>query len=148
MTLEIIAYEKDVVLWSQQQAAHLRAGQWSQLDIEHLADEIEDVGRSEKRELASRTAVLIAHLLKWHLQPARRGAIWEATIKLQRKLVDKELKSTPSLKATLKDEDWQSDTWLSSVQLAAKETGLDMHLIPQEPLWSFENLLNPEFWPN
>lgn len=63
------AYEKDVVLWAQEQAALLRSGQFSKLDVEHVEDEIEDVGRSEKRELASRMAVLHAHLLKWQAQP-------------------------------------------------------------------------------
>ena len=58
-------YEKDVVAWAMEQAALLRAGQLSALDIEHIAEEIEDVGKSEKRELASRMAVLLSHLLKW-----------------------------------------------------------------------------------
>ena len=62
-------YDKDVLLWSQEQARLLRAGRFDELDIEHLADEIEDVGKSEKRELANRMAVLLAHLLKWHVQP-------------------------------------------------------------------------------
>ena len=60
-------YERDVILWSQEQARLLRAGRFSELDIEHLADEIDDVGKSEKRELASRMAVLLAHLLKWRV---------------------------------------------------------------------------------
>ena len=79
------AYDKDVILWSQEQARLLRAGRFSELDIEHLADEIEDVGKSEKRELASRMAVLLAHLLKWRVQPKNRGASWRATINDQRK---------------------------------------------------------------
>jgi hypothetical protein len=58
-------YEKDVVAWASEQAALLRAGQFSAIDVEHIAQEIEDVGKSEKRELASRMAVLLAHLLKW-----------------------------------------------------------------------------------
>jgi len=44
-----ISYEKDVVAWASEQAALLRAGKFSELDIEHIADEVEDVGRSEKR---------------------------------------------------------------------------------------------------
>ena len=67
-------YEKDVVAWAMEQAALLRAGNLSALDIEHIAEEIEDVGKSEKRELASRMAVLLSHLLKWQHQPGRRGS--------------------------------------------------------------------------
>ena len=80
-------YDGDVILWSREQAAALRAGDVSRVDIEHVADEVEDVGKSEERELESRTAVLLlAHLLKWHVQPERRGSSWEVTIAAQRKL--------------------------------------------------------------
>ena len=67
-------YDKDVLVWSQEQARLLRAGRFDELDIEHVADEIEDVGKSEKRELANRMAVLLAHLLKW-AERARIGRI-------------------------------------------------------------------------
>ncbi len=49
--------------------------------IANIAEEIEDVGKSEQRELASRMAVLIAHLLKWKYQPSHRGTSRERTIK-------------------------------------------------------------------
>lgn len=71
------AYEKDVVAWATEQAALLRAGNFSDLDVEHIAEEIEDVGKSEQRKLASRMAVLLAHFLKWAYQPDRRGARWQ-----------------------------------------------------------------------
>jgi hypothetical protein len=64
-----VAYEMDVILWSQEQARLLRDGRFAELDLEHLADEIEDVGKSEKRELANRMALPLAHLLKM-AQPA------------------------------------------------------------------------------
>src|SRR5271167_769123 len=73
------SYDKDVILWSEEQARLLRAGRFTELDVEHLADEIEDVGKSEKRELASRMAVLLAHLLEWRSQPEIRGKGWRAT---------------------------------------------------------------------
>jgi hypothetical protein len=69
-----IGYDQDVVAWAAEQARLIRAGQFDQLDLEYIADEIEDVGKSEKRELASRLAVLLARLLKWQHQPARRCA--------------------------------------------------------------------------
>ena len=80
-------YDSDVLVWSQEQARLLRAGRFAELDIEHLADEIEDLGRSEKRELSSRMAVLMAHLLKWAAQPERRGRNWDVTIREQRKRI-------------------------------------------------------------
>ncbi len=65
-------YEKDVVRWAQEQARLLREGDFAHFDIEHVADEIEDVGKAEQRELASRTAVLLGRLLKWRFQPQLR----------------------------------------------------------------------------
>jgi hypothetical protein len=58
-------YAEDFYLWTQQQAALLRAGQWQQLDYDNLAEEIESVGRSEKRELGNGLEVLLTYLLKW-----------------------------------------------------------------------------------
>jgi hypothetical protein len=68
------SYEADVVMWANEQARLIRAGRFELLDLAHVAEEIEDVGKSEQRELASRMAVLLAHLLKWQYQPGRRGA--------------------------------------------------------------------------
>lgn len=78
-------YEQDVVAWAREQAALLRAGKFSAIDVEHIAEEIEDVGKSEQRELSSRMSVLLAHLLKWQYQPGRRGSSWQRTIREQRR---------------------------------------------------------------
>ncbi|RBP09268.1 uncharacterized protein DUF29 [Roseiarcus fermentans] len=140
-------YDKDVLLWSQEQAKLLRAGRFAELDVDHLADEIEDVGKSEKRELASRMAVLLAHLLKWSRQPERRGASWRATINDQRKRIALALKATPSLKAAMRDPDWQTDAWLDARSQARKETGLPESDLPDSSPWSMEQAADPDFWP-
>jgi hypothetical protein len=116
-----VAYEMDVILWSQEQARLLRAGRFAELDLEHLADEIEDVGKSEKRELV---AVLLAHLLKWRSQPENRTNSWRATINDQRKRIALAIKETPSLKAVMRNRDWLEDMWLDARARARKETGL------------------------
>lgn len=77
-------YEEDIIAWANEQARLLRAGQFDQLDIEHVAEEIEAVGKSEQRDLASRMAIVLAHLLKWQFQPGRRGASWQRTIRARR----------------------------------------------------------------
>ena len=99
-------YETDVVAWATEQAALLRSGQFSAIDIENIAEEILDVGKSEQRELESRMAVLLAHLLKWQFQPERRSSSWEETIRVQRNRIERRLRKTPSLKASLSDPDW------------------------------------------
>ena len=139
------SYEKDVIAWADEQAALLRAGKLSQLDIEHLAEEIEDVGKSEKRELASRMAVLIAHLLKWQFQPERRGSSWERTIREQRKSIVRRVEKTPSLKNCLTDEEWIKDAWSDAVVIATSETNLD--LFPDDCIWDSELILTPDFYP-
>ncbi len=89
-------YEKDVVRWAQEQARLPREGDCAQLDIEHIADEIEDVGKAEQREFASRTAVRLAHLLRWHYQPQLRIKSWRAQSTFSAKASRDVLKPRPA----------------------------------------------------
>jgi len=141
------SYDEDVILWSEQQARLLRAGRFAELDIEHLADEIEDVGKTEKRELASRMAVLLAHLLKWTRQPEKRSNSWRSTINDQRKRIALAIKATPSLKAVMRDRDWREDMWLDARAQARKETGLAEDDLPESCPWTMEQAADPDFWP-
>jgi hypothetical protein len=140
-----IAYEQDIVAWANEQASFIRAGRFDLLDLENIAEEIEDVGKSEKRELASRMTVLIIHLLKWQFQAARRGTSWQRTIKEQRKAIASEILDTPSLKTTLRDANWQQRVWSDSVAKAIEETGLDT--FPDLNPWTFEEILSVDFFP-
>jgi len=93
-----MSYEQDVVVWAEQQARLLHEGRFEQLDIEHIAEEIEDVGKSEQRGLANGMAVLLSHLIKWQRQAERRGASWEVSLRNQRRGISRRLEETPSLK--------------------------------------------------
>ena len=118
-------YEKDIIVGATEQAALLRAGKLSGLDIEHIAEEIEDVGKSEKRELSSCMAALLSHLLKWEYQADRRSNSWTSTTGDQRKRIALALKATPSLHASLADADWLEEAWLDSRSRARTEASLD-----------------------
>lgn len=142
------AYHKDIIAWANEQAALIRAGRFELLDIEHIAEEIEDVGKSEQRELATRMAVLMAHLLKWQYQPTHRSKSWERTIQDQRKMVLKRLKQTPSLKISLVDVEWIDDAWTDATLQAAKETGIELIKFPQACPWTMEQVLDDEFLPS
>ncbi len=142
-----IAYEKDIVAWANEQASFIRAGRFELLDLEHLAEEIEDVGKSEQRELENRMAVLLAHLLKWQYQPARRGASWEKTIKVQRTQVNRRIQKTPSFKNTLQDTEWWEDTWGDAITQASKETGIELTVFPESCPWTSEQILDQDFFP-
>ena len=144
----LASYKGDILLWSQQQAQALRNRRYEDLDIEHLADEIEDVGKSEKRELASRMAALLAQLLKWRFQSNLRSNSWRATIRLQRRRIALALKATPSLMTGMRDEDWREIVWLDAVALAAKETGRPEDDFPDSNPWSFERARDPDYWPD
>ncbi|QFY90616.1 DUF29 domain-containing protein [Magnetovirga frankeli] len=138
------SYESDVVAWANEQARLIRAGRFDQLDIEHIAEEIEDVGKSEQWELASRMAVLLAHLLKWEYQPARRGASWEITIRSHRKEVAYILYESPSLKGKLVEPRWLEMVWAKAINQANAETGLTN--FPDECPWSINDEVLKEAW--
>ena len=141
-------YETDVVAWANEQAKLIRAGRFDLLDLEHIAEEIEDVGKSEQRELASRMAVLLAHLLKWQYQPDRRGASWRATIRTQRNLIGKRLDRTPSLRPMLSDSDWIEDMWADARQSASQESGIGFSVFPEICPWTMSETLSPNFFPD
>jgi hypothetical protein len=143
----VTPYDKDVILWSQEQARLLRAGRFAELDVEHLADEIEDVGKSEKRELARRMAVLLAHLLKWTHQPQMRTNSWRSTVRDQRRRVALAIKETPSLKAVMRDPVWREDTWLDGRAQAQKETGLAAEDLLEVCPWTMDQAAEESFWP-
>jgi len=141
-------YETDVIAWAQEQVRLLRAGRFDALDIEHIADEIEDVGKSEQRELESRMAVLLAHLLKWQHQPGRRGSSWQRTIEEQRKAIARRITKTPSLKSDLQDAEWWEGVWGDALIKAADETGIDISQLLGRCPWLEEQILSAEFYPD
>ncbi|MEY2977483.1 MAG: DUF29 domain-containing protein [Prochlorotrichaceae cyanobacterium] len=138
-------YETDVAAWAVEQAELLRQQRFDVLDWEHIAEELEDVGKSEQRELASRFAVLIAHLLKWQFQSDRRSKSWERTIKEQRKALAFHLKKVPSLKPKLRDSDWLEAIWSDAVTIAIRETALAD--FPENCPWTIEEILDQGWFP-
>lgn len=139
-------YENDIVAWAKEQANLLRSGKLSAIDIEHIAEEIEDVGKSEQRELASRTAVLLSHLLKWQYQPERQSISWKRTIKEQRKAIVRRLKNTPSLKVSISDPEWLEDAWGDAISITINETGIGS--FPESCPWTIENILSEDWLPS
>jgi Domain of unknown function DUF29 len=139
------AYETDIIAWSKEQANLLRSGKLSAIDIEHIAEEIEDVGKSEQRELANRMAVLLSHLLKWQYQPERQSGSWQRTIKEQRKAIARRIKNTPSLKTSLNDPEWFEDAWGDAVSMTIIETGISS--FPEICPWTVENIMSDTWLP-
>jgi hypothetical protein len=94
-------YEEDFYAWTVEQSRLLRSGELSAIDAANIAEEIESMGRSDRRELKSRLIVLLMHLLKWSHQPAARSRSWSATIDEQRLQIDGLLAESPSLRPML-----------------------------------------------
>ncbi len=145
--MNTIDYNYDVIAWSNQQAAFLRAGRFELLDLEYLAGEIEDVGRSEQREFENRMSILLAHLIKWQYQPSHRGKSWERTIKDQRIMISKRLIKTPSLKPELQNPDFWLEAWADAARMAENETGI-LNLFPESCPWNFTQIIDSDFWPD
>src|SRR5436309_3119053 len=96
-------YASDFYVWTQEQTRLLRERRWPDLDLENLAEEVESIGRSDKRQLESRIRILIAHLLKWKFQPGGRGNSWVATIFEQRSALAGLIEDSPSLREFQRD---------------------------------------------
>jgi len=138
-------YETDFYGWAQNQADVLRAGNFASLDLDNLIEEIEDMGKSRQRELESRLEVLLMHLLKWRFQPKRKGNSWQFTIREQRRRISKLMKKNPSLSGCVQET--ITDAYESAVQLAAEETAIDAANFPAACPWTFEQVMDADFWP-
>jgi hypothetical protein len=138
-------YERDFYAWATEQAALLRAGKLSAADIQNIAEEIDSMGRTEKRELVNRLAVLLMHLLKWQFQPSGRCTSWRLTIKEQRRELSDHLDDNPSLKAKLAEA--ITSAYTRAQLAAARETGLAETTFPATCPWSYEQIGGDEFWP-
>jgi hypothetical protein len=132
-------YEQDFYQWTIEQANLLRAGALSQLDIKNLIEEVESMGKSQKKELFSRIAVLLLHLLKWDYQADQRSGGWKSTILTQRRELKFLLADNPSLKRLIPDAVFSvyQDARLS----AAAETGLPESAFPETCPYVIEQIM-------
>lgn len=138
-------YDTDFYAWTQQQATLLRDEGFAELDIHNLIEEIEAMGRSEKRELASRLQVLLMHLLKWQFQAELRCRSWQNTIRTQRSDLARLLADNPSLRTTVPDVIAQ--VYPDAVLDAIEETGLVAPRFPSVCPYAAAEVLDRTFLP-
>ncbi|MBK8755173.1 MAG: DUF29 domain-containing protein [Candidatus Competibacteraceae bacterium] len=144
MTTEI-NYETDFYQWTQQQAALLRQGQFSQIDAENLAEEIESMGKSDRRAIWSHLTNVLLHLLKWHYQPERRGSSWTESIDNGREQLDWLVKDSPSLRPKLPL--FVEDVYPRARRKAANETGLPLSTFPEQCPFTPDQITD-DYWPD
>lgn len=138
-------HDSDFYAWSLEQAALLRAGQVDKADLSAIAEEIESMGKTEKRELTSRITVLLLHLLKWQYQQAGRGNSWRLSIANARDEIADLLDDNPSLKTVL--DEVTASAYRYARRKSAIETDMGEEVFPAECPWSFAQAVDSGFWP-
>ena len=148
-------YEQDFQLWIEHHITLLKQGRFNEIDTEHLIEELADMGKSNLHEVESRLIVLIAHLLKWHIQlPMMKtqlryqdydGKSWRTTIIEQRTRIAYSLENMPSLKSKMSAA--VTKIYPKAVAFAVKETQLPQKYFPAECPYTIEQLLDDDFYP-
>jgi Domain of unknown function DUF29 len=145
MTSRRSLHDNDFYAWSLEQAALLRAGRVGEADLATIAEEIESMGKTEKRELVSRLTVLLLHLLKWERQPAGRSNSWRLSIANARDEIADLLDDNPSLKAII------DDVMASAYRYARRKAAIEMDMaedtFPAQCPWNFARAMEEGFWP-
>ncbi len=149
-----IEYDRDFNAWIQQQIILLKQGRVNEIDVEHLIIELEDMGKSNLRELESRLVILMAHLLKWQFQLKQlselwekfKGSSWQQSIIEQRYKINRLLKENPSLKSHIQDA--MVNAYPDAIELATRETQLPSSTFPNKCPYTIEQLLNDDFYPD
>jgi hypothetical protein len=139
------SYDHDFFAWATENARLLREGRLSEIDVDHIAEELESMGRSERRQLTGRLSRLIAHLLKWQFQPILRSKSWKCSIKNQRIAISDLLADSPSLGGEL--ESIVERAYATGVNIAIQQTGLDEGDSPPLCPYSTHRLLDDNFRP-
>jgi hypothetical protein len=138
-------YEKDFYQWLEYTAELVREGRFGEIDRDILLDELESMGKRDKRELANRRIILMAHLLKWQHQPDRRSSGWIGSIAEQRLQLGGQLEDSPSLRGILPDA--AEKAYPKAVALAARETGVPPDRFPTDCPFTLLQLLDETFFP-
>ena len=142
----MISYDKDFYSWTQEQAELLKHGRFSELDIDNLIEEVESMGKSEKRELESRLTILLLHLLKWKYQEVRRSRSWQLSIDEQRIQFEETLNENPGLKPEL--DEIVKKAYRLAVIKAARETKISKAVFPECCPWNLAQFIEDGFYPD
>ncbi len=142
-------YEQDYYAWAREQSSALHERRFDALDMDHLAEEVEGLAKSERRELRNRLMRVLVHLLKCRFQPARRSRSWETTLISQRVQIAALLDDSPSLRGELPE--GVERAYSIALRLAGREMGMTREqwerLFPARCPWSPKQILDEDFYP-
>jgi hypothetical protein len=143
-------YHQDFQLWLEETVANIKDKEFDRVEWQYVIEEIEALGKSEKRELRNRMIVLMEHLLKllyWKdaLEQNRRG--WISTIKEQRRQLLFLIKDSPSLKLFMKE--IFDECYADAVDDVMDKTNLPREIFKDtRPIFQLDDILQPEFFSN
>ncbi|MEC4991576.1 MAG: DUF29 domain-containing protein [Oscillatoria sp. PMC 1068.18] len=138
-------YELDYLKWIETTVGKLRDRDYTSIDWENLIEEIEDMGKRERRSLESNLIILLLHLLKWQYQPEMRSNSWKGSIVEHRRRIRKAIQESPSLKAYL--EEVLNECYFDAIEQAIAETGLSAKTFPELCSYSSSEVLDANFLP-
>lgn len=138
-------YDHDYYAWAVKNAQLMRQGKISEIDSEHIAEELESMGNCNRRELLSRLAVLFTHLLKWQFQPVRRDNSWKITLLNQRDDIEDLLEQSPSLLNEIESKIGKA--YSRARRDASIETGMAESAFPEGCPFTIKQALDRGFWP-
>jgi hypothetical protein len=138
-------YEQDYYLWLEKTAQILKEGSLQKLDLPNLIEEIEDMGKNERRSLMSNLKILLMHLLKYKYQQQKRSNSWRYTITEHRQRIEATFEDSPSLNKYLLEN--FDRCYENARKLAADETGLPVNSFPSQSPFTPEETLNPDYLP-
>jgi hypothetical protein len=147
-TSNLCLYDQDLYLWWVKTADLLKQKRFEELDLENLIEEIESMGKRERRELANRLTTIIEHLLKlsyWTEVKEENARGWRVTIVEQRRQIIRLLGDSPSFKP------WLEEIFLECYEVARKDTikanKLPENIFTIQPFFTLQELLNPDYLP-
>jgi hypothetical protein len=140
-------YDQDFHAWALETAKLLRKQSWNQVEWEAVIEEIESLGKSQERELASRLFQLVMHRLTWIAQPGRRqtSRSWTTSIRNQRRELGRLLRQSPSLHRQV--EGVLVEEYAGAVDEAMHQTGLPREAFPPTCPWTAPQILDNDCWP-
>lgn len=140
-----VDYDIDFALWLDRQIMMLRARRFDDLDFDNVIEELESMGKSDQRELASRLETLVMHLLKCEFQPEKKCGSWEATLLEQRAQIARLLKDSPSLRSKVAP--LLGQVFSTAVRRASLETGISPSAFPTDANYTVEQVIDFDFVP-
>ena len=138
-------YLTDFSSWINQTAQLLREHRWHEVDVPNLIEEVEDLGKSERRGITSQLTRLLLHLLKWQYQPQRRSDSWLDSITDARTQIELAIEDSPSLRSYPSEQ--LEESYHRARRQAAKQTSIETSVFPEKCPYSLELVLAEDWLP-